>query len=77
MVNTPAARVLFTRAEAAKWFKVSESTIWQWGQRYGLMPVSRVTPFRYRFGELVKCDRLARAAGMGRPRKANVKVNSA
>lgn len=66
--------VLFTRAEAAAWFKVSPSTIWWWGRRHGLAPVSRVTPYRYRFGDLVRADREARAAGMGRPRKGNVNV---
>ena len=67
----PAADVLFTRAEAALWFGVSESTIWQWSQRYELTPISRTPPYRYRFGDLVKADRLARRRGMGRPRKSN------
>ena len=71
MAGTPADDVLFTRAEAADWFGVSDRTIWQWGKRYGLEPVSRVTPHRYRFGDLVKADRKARAGGMGRPRKVN------
>lgn len=61
--------VLLTRAEAAAWFNVSSRTIWQWGRRYGLQPVSRVTPHRFRFADLVEADRQARAAGLGRPRK--------
>lgn len=70
-MGTPADDVLFTRAEAAAWFSVSSRTIWQWGKRYGLEPVNRVPPYRFRFGDLVKADRAARAGGMGRPRKVN------
>lgn len=60
--------LLFTRKEAAIFFKVSERTVWQWQRRYGLVPISRVVPYRYRFADLVAADKAARATGLGRPR---------
>lgn len=61
--------VLFTRAEAAEWFGVHIDAIRRWHRYYGLAPVIRRYPYRYRFADLVAADRRARGSGTGRPRK--------
>lgn len=74
-MSSPTDEVPFTVKEAAAFFHVAVSTVWNWISRAKIEPIGfrkgQGQPLVYRFGDLSRAEQRFRKSGMGRPRSGH------
>jgi hypothetical protein len=77
---TGLSEAVVTVAETAHFFRVAQTTVWSWIERYALSPVSQRFDGKtgryvneYLFTVMAGAERRSRNTGRGRPRKNSVK----